>query len=732
MKKIININLSGRVIPIEDAAYESLQRYIESLRRYFAHEEGRDEIINDIESRIAELMDAQVKKGAPAVSEADMALIIDTMGRVEDFEEVEGETAGASTASGTASAAAEEESVFSRTTGYKPRGRLYRDSNDKILGGVCSGIANYFSIDPAIVRIILVLLVFGAGTGILLYLLLWIFLPKRPLANNTVAKRFFRNPDDRIIGGVAGGIAAYFNKDAWTIRLIWLAPLLLNIILAVLNALFDDHDRNFFPGAFVGSFTFTFFISYVVLWIILPEARSSFQKMEMRGEDVDVHRIKENVKIEIEQLKAKTQAFGEDVKEQARQFAGSAREFAGAGRTVAGDMTQATGSAARGCFHIIGVILKAALLLFLGFMAFMFFMGLVVLIFGGAGELANNFLLEDRGQKFLGWSGLLLLFGVPFVALITWAVRRLMRVRTHNRYLGWSFGALWLIGIVMAVLFAGSMFSSFRHLSKVPLDVPATSVQDRLIVRVNQPQIEYSNYYSFIDADRDGWDVNEDTMRLSDVRLRIDRSSDAQYHVTVWRYSRGDGGREALRRAEAFTYPASVVDSFLNLGSGFAIGREQKYRNQYVVVQIQVPVGKKIRIDASVNERLETELEVEGRRRWFAERDWDWANEAHAWQVNTDYVMTESGELVDPAKPVTSTKGDDYEYKSGRSDSLRRAIDQKREQLQRDQEQLERLQREDEDRGTRPATDSVDGAPAAQAGTLGAAVPSFDAFFLVI
>ncbi|RYY94288.1 MAG: PspC domain-containing protein, partial [Chitinophagaceae bacterium] len=267
MKKIININLSGRVIPIEDAAYESLQRYIESLRRYFAHEEGRDEIINDIESRIAELMDDKVKKGAQAVTEADMALIIDTMGRVEDFEEVEGEGTATAAASATGSSnATAEESVFTRTTGYKPRGRLYRDTNDKILGGVCSGIANYFSIDPAIVRIILVLLVFGAGTGIFLYLLLWIFLPKRPLATNTVAKRFFRNPDDRIIGGVAGGIGAYFNKDAWTIRLIFLAPLLLNILLEVLSAIFNDGFHHTFFPAFVGSFTGTFILGYIILW----------------------------------------------------------------------------------------------------------------------------------------------------------------------------------------------------------------------------------------------------------------------------------------------------------------------------------------------------------------------------------------------------------------------------------------------------------------------------------
>src|SRR6476660_8101721 len=105
MKKIININLSGRVIPIEDSAYDSLQRYIESLRRYFANEEGRDEIINDIESRVAELMNDKVRKGAAAITDTDVEEIITSMGRIEDFEEVDAaesragteQTAGAGT-----------------------------------------------------------------------------------------------------------------------------------------------------------------------------------------------------------------------------------------------------------------------------------------------------------------------------------------------------------------------------------------------------------------------------------------------------------------------------------------------------------------------------------------------------------------------------------------------------------------------------------------------------------
>src|SRR5215207_7225717 len=102
MKKIININLAGRVVPIEDSAYEILKRYIESLRRYFAHEEGRDEIISDIESRISELMNEKVKKGAAAITDADVEEIIASMGRVEDFEQAEAfENAGAT---GTAAA----------------------------------------------------------------------------------------------------------------------------------------------------------------------------------------------------------------------------------------------------------------------------------------------------------------------------------------------------------------------------------------------------------------------------------------------------------------------------------------------------------------------------------------------------------------------------------------------------------------------------------------------------
>ncbi|HEX7846572.1 MAG TPA: PspC domain-containing protein, partial [Chitinophagaceae bacterium] len=156
MKKIININLSGRVIPIEDSAYENLQAYIESLRRYFANEESREEIINDIESRIAELMSEKVRKGASSITDADVEEIITSMGRPEDFEAEEaaekttnvkpGQTQQESSSSSSAASSSTTSSTYSEKK--TSRGRLYRDTSDKFIGGVCSGIAAYLNVDP--------------------------------------------------------------------------------------------------------------------------------------------------------------------------------------------------------------------------------------------------------------------------------------------------------------------------------------------------------------------------------------------------------------------------------------------------------------------------------------------------------------------------------------------------------------------------------------------------------
>src|SRR6185437_11987581 len=160
MKKVININFQGTIVPIEESSYELLQQYIESLRRHFANEEGKDEIINDIESRISELFQERLKGGSTCITDDDVNVIIKNMGRPEDFDD--DDNIGDADSKDQKSKSEKSEGYYQSDWSWKGK-RLYRDENNKILGGVCSGIAAYFGIDPVIVRIVFII----SGIGFL-------------------------------------------------------------------------------------------------------------------------------------------------------------------------------------------------------------------------------------------------------------------------------------------------------------------------------------------------------------------------------------------------------------------------------------------------------------------------------------------------------------------------------------------------------------------------------------
>ena len=213
MKKVININFQGRILPIEELAYENLKNYIETLRTYFEKEEGKDEIINDIECRVAELCEDRLKKGAVCITEDDINLIIESIGRPADFEAQDGFEAQSS---GDYSSNNYNDSN-DQWTSVRPK-RLYRDEHNKVLGGVCSGIANYFGIEPLLVRILWIFLI---GVNILGYLILWIAVPSSSVKEvGGVKKRLFRDIENKVIGGVCAGLSKYFGVQVWIIRVL--------------------------------------------------------------------------------------------------------------------------------------------------------------------------------------------------------------------------------------------------------------------------------------------------------------------------------------------------------------------------------------------------------------------------------------------------------------------------------------------------------------------------------
>ena len=708
MKKIININLSGRVIPIEDAAYESLQRYIESLRRYFAAEEGRDEIINDIESRVAELMNDKVKKGAAAVTEADMEEIINSMGRVEDFAEAEAADTTSATGAG------DQSYAYTGAKGSRFKGRLYRDSTDKLLGGVCSGIANYINVDPAIIRLLFAIITFGGwGFGIFLYILAWIILPAKDL-NTYVGKRLFRNPEDRIIGGVAGGLGAYFKKDAWTIRMIFAAPLLLNILFSILTGIFDNNHFFGMPDIFFGSISGTFILAYIILWVVLPEARSPFEKMEMRGERVDVNSIKQNVQENMGDFKARATAWGEEVRESAEKMGARARGFADSyAKPFASEVSQSARPVASGIGRAVGILFKAFFLFIAGSIAFALFVLLLVFTLGGIARPFNDFILNGFWQHASLWGVMIFFLAVPLVAIITWTVRRAMRVKSQNRYLGWTFAGLWTLGWISLFFFIASMGNDWRYKNTVQQNVTTAPVDmNKMTVRIDEPKIQYSGTFGWINDDNDndgGWDITDDSLRLSNVKIRVAKSPDALYRVVMYKESHGSSRADARQRAEKLTFTATTLDSALVLGSGFGIGKAQKFRGQRIIVQVQVPVGKMIRFDETVSKLELSNIRIEADRNWRNERwDVDWDDDSYYdWEPNIDYVMTANGELINMAAPTTNTGTSvdtGYRY---RGDSVNININpntnssidsQIREQRRRIEEENRRLQQLEESR----------------------------------
>ena len=686
MKKIININLSGRVIPIEDSAYEKLQAYIETLRRYFSNEEGRDEIINDIESRIAELMNEKIRKGADSITDADVDEIITSMGRPEDFEAAERETIAAS---------AQQRASSEEPYTTKKRGRLYRDSSDKILGGVASGLANYLDIDPAVMRILMLLFVFTAGFGILLYIILWIVLPAKDL-DNYAGKRLFRNPDNKVIGGVAGGLGAYFNIQPWIIRLIFVSPLLLNIMFGTFNGIFFSWHRDIFPNIVIAPFTGTFMLAYIILWMVLPEARSPFEKMEMRGEKVDVNRIRQNVQEGMGDFKTRMQTWSQEVKTSAEDLGAKAKEFANTrGKTWASEVAQTARPAARGLGHVIGVIFKAFFIFIAGCIALALFAAMMALIFGGvaAGPI-NNFLWTSNIQRLSAWGTLLFFVMVPVIAFMTWLIRRMVQVRSRNSHLSWIFGGLWVVGWVCAVVFAASIAKDLRVYERtdainIPISQPS---KGRMIVRVNEPQVRYSGSMWWIHDDNAGWDITDDSLRYNNVKIRIGKSEDSLFHVHLFKYSTGSSLSDAQNRASKTLFRVSSEDSILNLGSGLTIDRSSKFRGQGVIVEIEMPAGKKINFDESVLESYNpwvVRKVARGQywgRRWRS--DWDY-DDYFDLEANVDYVMGKDGVLVNPLKPVKDENGD-YRYDNNDDDKKNR-----KKELQDELKQIEQQEKKD-------------------------------------
>lgn len=532
MNRTITMNLSGIIFHIEEDAYDKLNKYLSTIRSYFKDSEGRDEIMNDIESRIAEMLQEKVSKTKQAVLMMDVENIISIMGKPEDF-------AGENTTT--------EENKQSTSTG---------------------GNQNYNS-------------------------------------GNHKRRRVFRDPDEKLLGGVCSGIASYFDFDPLWIR-----------------------------GAFAVSF-FVFgtgFLLYLILWIIIPVAKTTAEKLEMRGEKVDVNNIGKAVNDEFEDFKKRMQDFGNEVsskdnKDRIKSSARKATEFAG--------------DVFHNMIKVVGKIV-AILLIFIG-VALM--VGLLATIFGsGTISVFNSpysnihFSLYEFGAAVLPADlpielvvlGLILFLGVPLLSIIYGGIRHLFGIHQKNKIVKYTGNILWLIGlglmIYIGILIGNDFNEEAINKQQVELVQPVGNTLYLDVQPNPDDEIDYTfNHHRRINfGDWTMLSKDEKKYKIGYPIMNITASENNNFELSVIKTANGYNKKEASNRAKNIDYNVVQKDSSLVFDGFFDIHTEDKLRAQEVKMILKVPVGKiiylskrmeKIIFDIdNVNDALDSEM-IE--RRWI-------------------------------------------------------------------------------------------------------------------
>jgi phage shock protein PspC (stress-responsive transcriptional regulator) len=175
MNKTVTINISGIIFHIEEDAYDSLSKYLSTIKGYFSNTDGGNEIMGDIEARIAELLQARINPGKQVILMSDVEQVMNIMGKPEDF--------GADQSAGSQK---EQKEQAEQQEHEKVKRRLFRDPDERVIGGVCSGLAAYFDIDTVWVRLAMFLLIFFGGISLWVYIILWIIIPRA----TTTAEKF--------------------------------------------------------------------------------------------------------------------------------------------------------------------------------------------------------------------------------------------------------------------------------------------------------------------------------------------------------------------------------------------------------------------------------------------------------------------------------------------------------------------------------------------------------------
>ncbi len=481
MNKTVTVNIGGIVFHIDENAYERFRQYLESIRSHFTQSEGRDEIMEDIESRIAEMFQEKLRESKNVITLEDVEQVTSQMGRPEEF-----------------GAEADNQSVQPEGTSSAVRKRLFRNPDDKLLGGVCSGVASYFDIDAIWIRLAFVFIFFAFGSGIVLY---------------------------------------------------------------------------------------------IILWIIMPEARTTAEKLQMRGERINVSNIEKNVKEEL-------------------RFSESAKDGVKKEGTVVGRIFEAIGEIFKFFFIFLGKLIAIFFILIGLVVAFGMIMSVPAFL-GVPGTTYPHLwrLIFDSATQFsFAYIGLLLFVGIPFLMLAYAGARILFNIRKGNKVVGLTALGLWLIGLGICVFIGVRVAADFREGDNIRTSITLMQPpQGKIYLEMAHNRNEEKDYG--VDYGRNWKDdfnlrIDDDSLYSNNLKVDIVKSPIDSFEIVEIFYARGGSRKSAIENATRINYSFVQKDSLLTLQRYFSVDRIQKYRGQKVQILLRVPVGAQVYLDKSMGDYI--------------------------------------------------------------------------------------------------------------------------------
>lgn len=485
MNKTVNINLAGIFFHIDEDAYNKLQHYLDAVKRSFTNTQGSDEIIADIEARIAELFNEKVKNDRQVISIKEVEEVITIMGQPEDY--------------------MVDEEIFDD--------------------------------EPA------------------------------PKTTKTVGKQLFRDTEHSYVGGVSSGLGHYLNIDAIWIRILW-------ILLTIFSS-----------GAFV--------LIYLALWIFVPEAKTTADKLAMRGEEVTISNIEKKIREGFDNVADKVkdvdyQKYGN----QARQGAGSA--------------ASALGRVIRLIINVFVKLVGVLLLIVAGFTLISLFIGLFTVGTFGIIDAPWSDYIEMATSGAPLWLLSLLTFfavGIPFFFLFILGLKILVRkLKSIGTTAKLVLLGLWLLSVIgLAVI--GVQQATHRAFDGEQVETKNLNVspQDTLYISMrNHP--DYSSHFYRNDGFKIKYDENnQKVIYSSDVRLSIKSTKDSVARLEIVRSAEGKDFIDARDRARNISYGSSLNGNELQLDAYFTTPAENRFRDQEIEVSLYLPEGMRFFTDSNLS-----------------------------------------------------------------------------------------------------------------------------------